>query len=84
MKIFTGVVENVKMAKTAAVLVDRVVVHPLYKKRSKVTKKYLVHDEIGVSVGQIVKFVASKPYSKLKRWKIIEVVTNKESKKGKK
>jgi len=81
MKIFTGKVVSTKMAKTATVAVMRVVVHPLYKKRLKKIRKYHVHDELGVSEGQTVKFVACRPISKLKKWKIIEVVEKKETKK---
>ena len=82
MKIFTGRVVATKAAKTAVVSVDRVVVHPLYKKRFKRDKKYQTHDELGVKVGDMVKFVASKPYSKTKKWKVLEVVTEKNAKKG--
>jgi len=71
MKVFTGKVISTKMDKTATVLVERVVLHPVYKKRYKRTRKYHVHDEVGVDVGQEVNFVASKPYSKTKRWKIV-------------
>jgi len=74
MKIFTGNVIAVKNAKTATVSVERVKVHPIYKKRFKRATKYQVHDEIGVKVGDIVEFKDSKPYSKLKRWKIEKVV----------
>ncbi len=74
MKIFIGQVISKKMQKTATVLVERVIVHPIYKKRSKRARKYHVHDTFDVAVGQTVKFVASKPYSKSKRWKIIEVL----------
>ena len=80
MKIIIGKVISKKMDKTATVAVERIVVHPLYRKRFKKIRKYNVHDETGVGVGQIVKFVASKPYSKLKRWKIIEVVQAKNKK----
>lgn len=80
MKIFTGKVVSVKMPKTATVAVEKVVIHPVYKKRFKRIKKYHVHDETGVLEGQMVKFVASKPFSKLKKWKILEVT----EKKGKK
>lgn len=88
MKVFTGKVISTKMDKTATVLVERVVLHPVYKKRYKRTKKYHVHDEVGVDVGQEVNFVACKPYSKTKRWKIVEskgarkVKTKKSKKKG--
>ena len=84
MKIITGKVISKKMQKTATVLVERMVIHPLYKKRYKKVRKFQVHDEIGVEVGKKVKFVASKPYSKTKKWKIIEVIdTVKKVKKGK-
>lgn len=83
MKIFTGKVISTKMSKTATVAVERIVVHPLYKKRLKKIKQYHVHDEIGVKEGDKVKFAASKKYSKIKRWKIIEVMgkNKKEAKK---
>jgi small subunit ribosomal protein S17 len=74
MKAFTGRVISTKMPKTAVVAVERVVVHPVYKKRFKRVKKYHVHDEFKVKEGDVVKFVASRPYSKLKKWKIIEIV----------
>lgn len=77
MKIFIGKVIGTKMAKTAVVSVERVVIHPLYKKRFKRDRKYQVHDELGVTVNDVVKFAASKPYSKTKKWKILEVVSNK-------
>ncbi|MBU0569634.1 30S ribosomal protein S17 [Patescibacteria group bacterium] len=75
MKIFTGKVISKKMEKTATVAVERTVVHPVYKKRMRRMKKYHVHDIFGTKVGQIVQFVASKPYSKTKRWKIINKST---------
>jgi small subunit ribosomal protein S17 len=79
MKIFIGKVISVKAAKTAVVSVRRVVIHPLYQKRFNRDQKYQVHDEVGVKVGDIVKFAASKPYSKTKKWKIItdEIVVDK-------
>ena len=73
MKVFTGKVVSTKMAKTAVVLVERMVIHPMYLKRYKKFKKYLVHDESGVQVGQIVSFVTCKPVSKTKKWKILEI-----------
>jgi len=74
MKIFTGTVISKKMEKTATVAVSRVITHPVYKKRVRLTKKYQVHDETESSeIGQVVKFAASKPYSKTKRWKIVNV-----------
>ncbi len=77
MKIFTGKVIGTKLSKTAEVAVEGFSVHPVYKKRFKRIKKYQVHDETGVKVGELVKFSASRPYSKNKKWRIIEVVKEK-------
>lgn len=78
MKIFTGKVIATKTAKTAVVSVERIVIHPLYKKRFKRDRKFQVHDELGTKIGDAVKFTASKPYSKTKKWKLLEIVGNKE------
>ncbi|KKU12308.1 MAG: 30S ribosomal protein S17 [Candidatus Woesebacteria bacterium GW2011_GWA1_45_8] len=86
MKIFLGKVISVRGLKTATVSVERTVTHPVYLKRFKRAKKYHVHDEIGVKLGDTVKFATSAPISKLKKWKIIEVVIDKKQgtkKKGK-
>ncbi len=77
MKIFIGSVIGTKNEKTAVVSVERVVVHPLYKKRFRRSTKFQVHDELGVKVGDRVKFADCKPISKLKRWKIVEVIKEK-------
>jgi small subunit ribosomal protein S17 len=74
MKILEGVVTSNKMKKTATVLVERFKIHPLYKKRIKVKKKYHAHDEIGVKVGDRVRIQECRPVSKTKRFKIIEVI----------
>jgi len=71
MKIFKGKVIRNKMEKTATVAVERFITHPVYKKKIKRTRNYHVHDEKGVKIGDVVSFVASRPYSKLKKWKII-------------
>jgi small subunit ribosomal protein S17 len=57
--------------------VERIVIHPLYKKRFKRLTKFQVHDELGVKVGDRVKFADSRPYSKSKKWKITEIVKEK-------
>lgn len=75
MKTYTGIVIHTKMNKTAVVGVERVVVHPVYKKRIKRLKKYIVQDDLGVAAGQKVQFVESRPISRTKKWKIVEVVT---------
>jgi len=73
MKKFSGTVVKNKMDKTATVEVVRFKTHPIYKKRLKAKKKFHVHDEIGVKVGDRVVIVETKPISKTKKWKIIEV-----------
>jgi small subunit ribosomal protein S17 len=80
MKIFIGKVISTKMPKTATVAVERTVVHPMYHKRFKKVKKYHVHDEVGVAEGDMVRFSAGKPQSRLKKWKIIEKVVTKKGK----
>ena len=80
MKIFKGKVVATKMAKTATVVVERILVHPIYKKRFKRVRKFQVHDELGVKIGDKVSFVTTRPISKLKKWKIIEVLGEKKAK----
>jgi small subunit ribosomal protein S17 len=72
MKIFKGVVlSSGKMKDTIKVQVSRVVKHPVYLKRYKKFKKYLVHDVSGAKTGDKVTFVAVKPISKMKKWATI-------------
>ena len=80
MKIFVGQVIAVKNAKTATISVERMIIHPLYKKRQKRSTKYQVHDEVGVKVGDKVRFADCRPYSKTKKWKVVEVVVDKKKK----
>lgn len=69
---FTGTVVSTKMAKTVVVRVDRVVVHPKYGKRYRVSRKYAVHAPDGTyAVGQKVRFVECRPISRSKRWRIL-------------
>ena len=80
MKIFTGKVISTSTPKTATVAVERIVIHRLYKKRFKKVRKYHVHDENGVKVGEVVKFAASKPFSKIVKWKILKTIVTGNSK----
>lgn len=77
MKTLVGIVRSNKMTKTAVVETTRFWEHPIYHKRVKRTKRYLAHDELGVAVGDHVTMGEGRPLSKLKRWKIIEVIKNK-------
>ncbi len=68
MKIFKGKIVSMKMAKTITVEVERIIAHPLYKKRFKRTKKYQVHSEKSHNIGDFVSFIECPPISKSKRW----------------
>jgi small subunit ribosomal protein S17 len=69
---FNGVVVGDKMSKTRVVSVESIKVHPIYKKRYKVNKKYKVHDEKNLyKIGDKVQFVECRPLSKDKRWRMI-------------
>ncbi|MEK7619539.1 MAG: 30S ribosomal protein S17 [Patescibacteria group bacterium] len=73
---FTGTVVSDAMDKTIVVQVSRTVVHPKYKKRYSVSKKYLVHDEKNAHhVGEKVTFVETRPLSRHKRWRVIDLAT---------
>jgi len=71
----TGVVSSNKMDKTITVNVERKVKHPLYGKFLKKTTKFHAHDEKNeCSIGDTVKIMESRPMSKTKRWRLVEVV----------
>lgn len=74
MKALTGTVTSVKMNQTAVVTVETRWQHPLYKKTVKRTKKYPVHDTVGVKQGARVSITPIRPMSKTKRWKINQVI----------
>lgn len=74
MKTLTGKVVSTKTPKTAIIEVERFFTHPLYEKREKRSKRYPVHDEVGVKEGNTVHFVEIRPVSKTKKWKVIEVL----------
>jgi small subunit ribosomal protein S17 len=68
-------VVSTKMAKTIVVEVSRRVPHPLYKRIIARRKKFYAHDEEGTAkLGDVVRIVESRPLSKLKRWRLAEVV----------
>lgn len=74
-KIFNGIVVSVKMNKTAVVEVIRRTPHPLYKKLLKRSKRYKVDmGELKISVGDRAKITETRPISKDKHFKILEVV----------
>ena len=72
----TGVVTSAKMQKTIIVKVTRLVRHKLYTRVMRVTKKFYAHDEQREArLGDTVKIVETRPMSKLKRWRLTEVVS---------
>ena len=71
-RILQGVVVSDKQDKTVVVSVERQVMHPVYKKFVKKSKKYAAHDENNqFKVGDIVSIVESKPLSKTKTWTVV-------------
>jgi small subunit ribosomal protein S17 len=71
----TGVVTSNKMDKTITIAIERKVKHPLYGKFVKKTSKFHAHDENNeCSIGDTVRIMETRPMSKLKRWRLVEVV----------
>ena len=71
----TGMVVSDKMDKTITVAIERKVPHPIYKKYFKKTTKLMVHDEKSeCGVGDKVKIMETRPLSKNKRWRLVEIV----------
>ncbi len=71
-----GKVVSNKMQKSIVVAVERKVAHPLYKKYFRRTTKFYVHDEKNeAAVGDTVKIMETRPISKLKCWRLVEIVT---------
>ena len=70
-----GVVSSNKMDKTITVAVERKVKHPIYGKFVKKTTKFHAHDEKNeCSIGDTLKIMETRPLSKTKRWRLVEVV----------
>ena len=70
-----GVVTSNKMDKSITVMVERRLKHPIYGKYVKKTNKFMAHDEKNeCTVGDTVKIMETRPLSKNKRWRLIEVI----------
>jgi small subunit ribosomal protein S17 len=70
-----GVVRSNKMDKTVVVAVERKVQHPIYGKFLKKTTRFHAHDEKNeCSIGDVVRIMESRPLSKTKRWRLVEIV----------
>lgn len=74
-KFYIGQVVSDKMDKTVVVAVARRISHPRYKKTVTRVTKFKAHDEKNeCKVGDVVKFIETRPLSKEKRWKVLEIV----------
>nr|MBP6315006.1 30S ribosomal protein S17 [Chitinophagaceae bacterium] len=71
----TGLVTSNKMDKTITISVERKVKHPIYGKFLKKTTKFMAHDEKNeCSIGDVVKIMETRPLSKNKCWRLVEVI----------
>ena len=78
-KVREGLVVSNKMDKTVVVAVETRKVHRLYKKAVRVTKRYKAHDENNAcKIGDKVKIVETRPLSREKRWRVIEIMSKRE------
>ncbi len=74
-KTVVGNVVSTKMQKTIVVEVERRKAHPLYRRVIRMTKKFYAHDENNSAhVGDVVRLEETRPLSKLKRWKLQEII----------
>jgi small subunit ribosomal protein S17 len=74
-KVRSGKVVSNKMDKTIVVAIESLVRHPLYGKTVKHTKKFKAHDdENACQIGDVVKVMETRPLSKDKRWRVVEIV----------
>jgi small subunit ribosomal protein S17 len=70
-----GVVTSDKADKTVTVVVERRAAHPAYGKQVTSTKKYHAHDEKNeFKIGDVVRIVETRPLSKTKRWRVLELI----------
>jgi small subunit ribosomal protein S17 len=70
-----GIVMSDKMQKSVVVRVDRLVKHPVYKRYVRRRSKFMAHNELeGVSVGDQVRIIETRPLSARKRWRVVEVL----------
>ncbi len=69
-----GVVTTAKMQKSVVVAVERLVRHSFYRKTIRRTSKFMAHDELGARAGDRVRIVETRPLSRLKRWRVAEIL----------
>jgi len=72
-RVMQGTVVSDKMEKTVVVLVERRVMHPIYKKYLRQSKRYLAHDESNIAkIGDVVRIRECRPLSKRKCWEVLQ------------
>ncbi|MBT8220811.1 MAG: 30S ribosomal protein S17 [Bacteroidia bacterium] len=70
-----GIVSSNKMDKSVTIVIQRRIKHPIYGKFVKSTKKFVVHDEKNeCNVGDLVRIMETRPLSKNKRWRLVEII----------
>jgi small subunit ribosomal protein S17 len=75
-KLRTGLVVSDRMHKSVVVSFERQITHKLYGKQSTRTKKVVAHDEENAAkTGDLVRIMETRPLSKTKRWRLVEIVT---------
>jgi len=74
-KTFVGKVVSNRMDKSVTVVVERKIRHPLYGKYVTKNSKFMAHDEENVSqVGDVVRIMETRPLSRRKRWRLVEII----------
>ena len=73
-KVRTGVVVGDKMQKTVTVSLTRRFAHGFYGKQVVRTKRVAAHNELEAKAGDLVRIVETRPLSKTKRWRVVEVL----------
>jgi small subunit ribosomal protein S17 len=74
-KVRVGTVVSNKMQKTVVVQIERLVKHPVYKRYVRRRKRFKVHDEKNeCQIGDLISFMDTRPLSKDKRWRLVEIV----------
>ena len=76
MRTLQGTIVSNRMTKTVVVRVERLVRHPIYRKYYRVSRRYKAHaeDVAEYQIGDVVRIAETRPRSKEKRWKVVEVV----------
>jgi len=70
-----GVVSSDKMEKTITIVVERKIKHPLYGKFLKKSSSFHAHDESNsAGIGDVVRIMETRPLSKTKRWRLVEII----------